>query len=152
MVAGLGDVLGEHAATCILKNMKLTPGGKKILYHKPIISSSTINYDFLMTLPENTLGRHYLRYMQQNNFDVNERSIVRFVMDPDVAYVILRYRQVHDFWHVICDLPPSVLGEIALKWFEWRQVVFLMNLISYACRVRYFEQPFLNIFILSFIL
>lgn len=29
-----------------------------------------------------------------------------------------RYRQVHDFWHVLCDLPPTVLGEVALKWFE----------------------------------
>ena len=40
----------------------------------------------------------------------------------DVAYVIARYRQVHDFWHVLCDLPPTVLGEIALKWFEWAEV------------------------------
>jgi ubiquinone biosynthesis protein COQ4 len=39
-------------------------------------------------------------------------------MDPDTAYVMCRYRQVHDFWHVLADLPPTVLGEIALKWFE----------------------------------
>ena len=51
----------------------------------------------------------------------DERPNVRFVCDPDVAYVLLRYRQVHDFWHVLCDLPPTVLGELALKWFEWRQ-------------------------------
>ena len=29
-----------------------------------------------------------------------------------------RYRQVHDFWHVLSGLPPTVLGEVALKWFE----------------------------------
>lgn len=31
-----------------------------------------------------------------------------------------RYRQVHDFWHVLVDLPPTVVGEIALKYYEWR--------------------------------
>jgi len=29
-----------------------------------------------------------------------------------------RYREVHDFWHVLCELPPTVLGEITLKWLE----------------------------------
>ena len=32
-----------------------------------------------------------------------------------------RYRQVHDIWHILCDLPPDVPGEIALKWFELLQ-------------------------------
>jgi len=26
--------------------------------------------------------------------------------------------QVHDFWHVLAGLPPTVMGELALKWFE----------------------------------
>lgn len=26
--------------------------------------------------------------------------------------------QVHDFWHVLAGVPTSVLGELALKWFE----------------------------------
>lgn len=41
-----------------------------------------------------------------------------FVDDDDLAYVLQRYREVHDFWHVLCGLPPTVTGEIALKWFE----------------------------------
>jgi len=28
---------------------------------------------------------------------------------------------VHDFWHVLCGLPPTVLGELALKWVEMVQ-------------------------------
>ncbi len=34
--------------------------------------------------------------------------------------IYCRYRQVHDFWHVLVDLPPSVVGEIALKYYEWK--------------------------------
>ncbi|CAM9711195.1 unnamed protein product, partial [Hapterophycus canaliculatus] len=29
-----------------------------------------------------------------------------------------RYREVHDLWHVLSGLPPTVEGELALKWFE----------------------------------
>jgi ubiquinone biosynthesis protein COQ4 len=58
--------------------------------------------------------------MESHGFDADERPNVRFMTDPDLAYVIIRYRQIHDFWHVLCDLPPTVQGEIALKWFEWR--------------------------------
>lgn len=32
-----------------------------------------------------------------------------------------RYREVHDLWHVLSDLPPTVEGELALKWFELTQ-------------------------------
>jgi ubiquinone biosynthesis protein COQ4 len=31
------------------------------------------------------------------------------------------HEQVHDFWHVLCGLPPTVLGELALKWVEMVQ-------------------------------
>jgi len=41
------------------------------------------------------------------------------MLDPELAYVMARYRQVHDFWHVLCGLPPTVLGEVGLKWFEF---------------------------------
>jgi len=36
----------------------------------------------------------------------------------DAAYVMLRYRQNHDFWHTLTGLPPTVLGELGLKWLE----------------------------------
>ena len=32
-----------------------------------------------------------------------------------------RYRQVHDLWHVLYGLPPTMLGEVALKWLEAAQ-------------------------------
>lgn len=32
---------------------------------------------------------------------------------------LVRYRQVHDFWHVLADLPPTILGELALKAYEF---------------------------------
>ena len=46
----------------------------------------------------------------------------RFVDDPELAYVITRARQVHDFWHVIFGCHTNAFGETALKAVEFVQV------------------------------
>ena len=42
-----------------------------------------------------------------------------YVDDENLAYVMDRYRTSHDYWHVITGLPPTVEGELALKWIEY---------------------------------
>ncbi|KAL3756190.1 hypothetical protein ACHAWU_007141 [Discostella pseudostelligera] len=66
-------------------------------------------------------GVAYGKFLQLHEFDPNERSSVRFISDPDLSYVMTRYRQCHDYWHVLTGLPPTVLGELALKWVELLQ-------------------------------
>ncbi len=46
----------------------------------------------------------------------------RFVDDPELAYVMRRMREVHDFWHVLFGCHTNVFGEIALKALEFVQV------------------------------
>lgn len=48
--------------------------------------------------------------MKRHGFGVDSRAPVRFIDDPELAYVMLRYRQVHDFWHVLSGLDISVLA------------------------------------------
>ena len=43
---------------------------------------------------------------------------VQFVDDPDLMYVMLRYRQVHDLLHTVLGMPTNMLGEIVVKWVE----------------------------------
>jgi ubiquinone biosynthesis protein COQ4 len=72
-----------------------------------------------------------VKYIDQHDFSPDERTVVRFMMDEDAAYVMTRYRQVHDFWHVLADLPPTILGEIALKAFEFQvSTVDLLLIVS----------------------
>ena len=96
--------------------MQSNPRGIDILKKKPLISNNLI---VGRSFEENSLGKAYQEYMIKYGFNADERPNVRFQDDVDIAYVLVRYRQVHDFWHVLCDLPPSEMGEIALKWFEW---------------------------------
>lgn len=68
--------------------------------------------------PPQSFGHAYGEFMHKFTLDADERTPVTLVDDEELAYIMLRYRQVHDFWHVICGLPPTLLGELALKWFE----------------------------------
>lgn len=38
--------------------------------------------------------------------------------DPQLAYVMTRYRECHDLVHTILGMPTNMLGEVAVKWIE----------------------------------
>ena len=46
---------------------------------------------------------------------------MRFLDDADLAYVMQRYREVHDLHHTLLGMPTTLLGEIVVKWFEMLQ-------------------------------
>lgn len=48
----------------------------------------------------------------------DSRLEVRFMDDPDLAYVMTRYRECHDLVHAVLGMPTNMLGEVAVKWVE----------------------------------
>jgi ubiquinone biosynthesis protein COQ4 len=40
----------------------------------------------------------------------------------DLAYIYQRYKEIHDFLHVLLSRGPSVYEEIEVKWFEFQQL------------------------------
>jgi ubiquinone biosynthesis protein COQ4 len=120
LVAGFGDVTAGLVISSLRKRMENSPSGKKLLKEKPLITEQSLNLPKLRGLPQTTFGKTYCDYMDQHHFSANERSVVKFMSDPDEAYTMARYRQVHDFWHALSGLPPTVLGEVALKCFEFQ--------------------------------
>jgi ubiquinone biosynthesis protein COQ4 len=44
---------------------------------------------------------------------------VHYIDNPELAYVMQRYRECHDFYHCITNMPVSVTYELALKFFEF---------------------------------
>ncbi len=73
-------------------------------------------------MPEGSFGKAYASFMGIRSFRADDRPPVRFIADPELAYIALRARQVHDFWHVLFDCPTTVLGELAIKAVEFVQV------------------------------
>jgi len=118
MVAVLGETTGHGALKVLRDQMRNDPEGAEILQERPRISLSTLDLDKLRSLPEGSLGQAYLRFLHVNRVSPDTRAPTRFVDDEELAYVIQRYREVHDMLHTLLGMPTNILGEIVVKWFE----------------------------------
>jgi ubiquinone biosynthesis protein COQ4 len=47
---------------------------------------------------------------------------VQFIDDVELAYVMQRYREVHDVFHAVLLMPTTMLGEVTVKWIEALQL------------------------------
>ena len=144
-VAALGDITSPLTLQKIYDKMINDETGRLILKDRPVVSKSTIPYerliaeaptDFRFSIMDETeehegndiidhsvdesitFGQAYGAFLNVHGFDPDERDEVRYVEDEDYAYIMLRYRQCHDYWHALTGLPPTVLGELGIKWLE----------------------------------
>jgi ubiquinone biosynthesis protein COQ4 len=123
-VAALAEVTGLVALQSMKERMGSDPMGRRILKEKPLVTATTsanIRSRINSGNGPLTFGQAYKEFLDTHGFDPDERSEVKYVEDPELAYVMLRYRQCHDYWHVLTGLPPTVLGELGLKWLELLQ-------------------------------
>lgn len=106
------------------------PTGRRILRQRPRISSRTLSVEKLRALPENTVGRAYVGWLDREGVSPDTRSAVRYIDDEECAYVMQRYRECHDFYHALTGLPVFREGEVALKAFEFANTVIPMTGLS----------------------
>ncbi|KAI2810749.1 Ubiquinone biosynthesis protein [Blomia tropicalis] len=118
MVATFGETSGHNALRKMYSKMLNNPEGLQILHDRPRISSETIDIDALGKLPTNTFGYAYYRFLVDNRVSPDTRKEVRFVDDVELAYVMQRYREVHDLVHTLLGMPTNMLGEVLVKWVE----------------------------------
>jgi len=89
------------------------------LKDRPRINTQTVDMNKLALLPENTFGRAYITWLERCGVTPDSREPVHYVDDPELAYVMQRYRECHDLYHCICSMPVNVESELALKFFEF---------------------------------
>jgi ubiquinone biosynthesis protein COQ4 len=127
LVAGLGDItVSEKHLLKQLKHMESCEDGQRLLLTKPVITQESLKKTISASLPPSSLGYIYNEWMNLHKFSPDERTPDRFIQDPNLAYVMTRYRQVHDFWHILCDLPPTVIGELIVKWLVSIELLLLI--------------------------
>ncbi|KAJ2851760.1 Ubiquinone biosynthesis protein [Coemansia brasiliensis] len=129
-IAALGDATANGHMDHLRSQMLSDPVGRRILRERPQISFTQEEWEQLKTLPEGSFGRSYYEQMARNNISWSTRPPVRFVDHEEDAYLLLRYRQCHDFYHVILDLDISVVEELAIKVFEWQQTRLPVGLVA----------------------
>lgn len=128
LIAALGETTGKPAFQRVLLQMKRNPEGRALLLERPRVISTNVGHAW--DLPEGTFGAAYARFMGSRNFSPDDRPPVRFMDTEELAYVAMRAREVHDFWHVLFGLPTNLIGESALKVVEFEQMGLPMCLLS----------------------
>ncbi|KAL2161315.1 hypothetical protein VTH06DRAFT_8535 [Thermothelomyces fergusii] len=110
--------------------MLASPTGRRILRDRPRITSESLNLPRLRALPANTVGATYAAWLDREGVSPDTRAPVRYIDDPECAYVMQRYRECHDFYHALTGLPIVREGEVALKAFEFANTLLPMTGLS----------------------
>jgi ubiquinone biosynthesis protein COQ4 len=110
--------------------MLASPTGRRILRDRPRITSQSLDLSYLRSLPENSVGRAYVTWLDIEGVSPDTRDTVRYIDDPECAYVMQRYRECHDFYHALTGLPIVREGEVALKAFEFANTLLPMTGLS----------------------
>lgn len=133
LIAALGEATAKPYFITRLRNaMLMDPTGRRILKDRPRITSKTLSMEGLRKLPEGTVGRAYVGWLDREGVTPDTRDAVRYIDDPEEAYVMQRYRECHDFYHAVTGLPIVREGEVALKAFEFANTLLPMTGLSLA--------------------
>jgi ubiquinone biosynthesis protein COQ4 len=131
MISAFGEATATPYFIYRLRDAMLSdPTGRRILRDRPRMTSTTLNLEYLRTLPDNTVGRSYVGWLDREGVSPDTRPAVRYIDNEECAYVMQRYRECHDFYHAVTGLPIVREGEIALKAFEFSNTLLPMTGLS----------------------
>jgi ubiquinone biosynthesis protein COQ4 len=151
LIAAVGEATATPYFIYRLRDAMLSDEtGRRILRDRPRMTSETLRLDYLRSLPENTVGRNYVSWLDREGVSPDTRPLVRYIDDPECAYVMQRYRECHDFYHALTGLPIVREGEVALKAFEFANTLLPMtgfSLLAVGTLKRRERQRFFQIYL-----
>jgi ubiquinone biosynthesis protein COQ4 len=117
------EITGRPRYRRVLAELRASPEGRRLLAEKPELSSDHVDFDELRALPESTLGGAYARHLDRNGLSADyQAAATRHVDDPDMAYLMRRFRQTHDVWHALLGLGITGHEEVIIHWFSYGQL------------------------------
>ncbi len=117
------EITGRPRYRKMLAELQQTPEGRRILAERPELSSQKVDFDHLRELPATTLGGAYARHLDGNGITADyQAAATRHVDDPDMAYLMRRFRQTHDVWHALLGIGISGHEEVLIHWFSYGQL------------------------------
>jgi ubiquinone biosynthesis protein COQ4 len=96
---------------------------RDLLRERPELCSEQVDYKWLASLPEGTLGKAYSNHLVKNGLSADyQAAATRYIDDPEMAYLMRRFRQTHDVWHALIDLGTHGHEETIIHAFSWGQL------------------------------
>jgi ubiquinone biosynthesis protein COQ4 len=150
-VFSLIEALSGGTILRVIRRMAATPTGQRVLSEQPDIVALLADREGLRRLPEGSLGRAYLAFVEAENISAEGiRAAERegrdsFDVPPAVAFVQSRMRDTHDVWHAATGYRGDVLGETALLAFTlaqtWNPAIGLLVAIGLVKTRRWPSAP-----------
>jgi ubiquinone biosynthesis protein COQ4 len=117
------EITGRPRYREVLRELERTADGRRLMAERPELSSDHVDYEALRALPESTLGGAYARHLDRNNITADyQAAVTRHVDDPQMAYLMRRFRQTHDVWHALLGLGITGHEEVIIHWFSYGQL------------------------------
>jgi ubiquinone biosynthesis protein COQ4 len=96
--------------------------GQRLLREQPDLLRQLCDREWLASLPEGTLGRAYLDFVDAEGITADglvEASLVHTPMaDPELSWIRNWLRDTHDLWHTVLGYQGDLVGEAALLAFS----------------------------------
>jgi ubiquinone biosynthesis protein COQ4 len=107
----------------LLFRLRRTESGKRLLRDKPDIMPVLADRAGLHALPEGSLGRAYLAFVESEGISPEGIKTASEGIKPPPAFAFLnmRMRDTHDLWHAATGYKGDVLGEASLLAFTLAQ-------------------------------
>ncbi|MEQ9324603.1 MAG: Coq4 family protein [Polyangiaceae bacterium] len=117
------EITGRARFREIRRQLFDTEEGRDLLRDRPELCSSAVDFDVLRALPEGTLGGAYVRHLDENGLSADyQAAVTRYVDEPEMAYLMRRFRQTHDVWHALTELGTQGHEEVIIHAFSWGQL------------------------------
>ena len=117
------EITGRPRFRAIQAELAETPEGQRLLAERPELSSEHVDYDSLRRLPATTFGGAYARHLDDNGITADyQAAATRHVDDPDMAYLMRRFRQTHDVWHALLGIGITGHEEVLIHYFSYGQL------------------------------
>jgi ubiquinone biosynthesis protein COQ4 len=123
------DALSGRNGERTLARLKHSKDGRHLLALRPELISYLRDRDALRRLPEGSLGRAYLAFLESEKITAEGlegashegRGKHRFHLPADLLYLQDRMRDSHDLWHTVTGYKGDLVGEASLLAFSFAQ-------------------------------
>ncbi len=116
------EALKGGSITRAVARLESLPGGRELLRQKPDILSLLGDRDALRAMPEGSVGRAYLKFVETQSLSADglvaaSEEVPRgrgSGLNPEERWLGNRLRDIHDLQHVVCGYGRDPLGELCL--------------------------------------
>lgn len=112
----VAEITGRRRLRALLDELEAADAA--ILRERPEIDERSVDFEALRRLPADSLGGAYVRHLDAHGLSIYRGPPSdRILADPDLRYLVHRYRQIHDIWHVLLGLGVAGHEEVLLHAF-----------------------------------